>query len=317
MSLGWRVVDVAVAVVQRLRVERLRWLWPYVLVTPAVLAVSVLAAGLLALLWRSVHEYDAFTGLQGALSLEQYRQLFSPPSGQLNREALIRTFGVSLSVTFVAVVVALPVAYVLVRVRRQSVRAVVLIALLAPFLMGEAPRAFGWSLILGREGAMTAALGLVGIESSGLLGTTAATWIGLLQLSISLSVLVALPAVRRIDPVLERAAQTLGAPPWQVWRLVIVPLAMPGLVAASAIVFLLNVAELDLPQVVGLGRAPFAANLIEGIFTQQGNENLGSAFSILLVVLSTGTILLIAAVSRLGLALWQRSRASEHVGEAS
>lgn len=307
-AFAWRLVDLAVAIAQRLRYERLRWLWPYLLVTPAVLAVGVLAAGLLFLFWRSIHAYDPFTGVQGGFSTEQFRQLFSPPSGDLNREAVIRTFEVSLSVTVVAVFVALPVAYVVVRVRRQSVRAVTLIALLAPFLMGEAPRAFGWSLLLGREGALTAVLGLVGIESSGLLGTTTATWVGLLQLSVCLGVLVALPAVRRIDPVLERAAQTLGAPPWQTWRHVIIPLALPGLLAASAIVFLLNVAELDLPQVVGLGRGPFAANLIRDIYTQQSNVNLGSAFSVVLVLLSTGTVLLVAALGGVVVKIRDRRR---------
>lgn len=310
-ALGWRLVDLMVAVAQRLRVERLRWLWPYALVAPAVLAVGVLVAGLLFLVWSSVHSFDAFTGVQGGFSTEQYRQLTTPPSGDLNRETVVRTFAVSLSVTAVAVLIALPVAYVVVRVRRQSVRAVVLIALLAPFLMGEAPRAFGWSLILGREGALTAVLGAVGIDSSGLLGTTAATWLGLLQLSVSLAALIALPAVRRIDPVLERAAATLGARPWQTWRHVIIPLALPGLLAAAAIVFLLSVAELDLPQVVGLGRAPFAANLIRDIYTQQGNVNLGSAFSVVLVLMSTGTMLLIAALGGAGLKIARRRRAAE------
>lgn len=307
-TVPWRLVDAAVAVVQRLRVERLRWLWPYLLVAPAVLAVGVLATGLMFLLWRSVHAFDAFTGVQGGFSAEQFRQLVSPPSGALNREVVIRTIGVSVSVTAVAVLIALPVAYLVVRVRRQSIRAVMLIALLAPFLMGEAPRAFGWSLILGREGALTAVLGLVGIESSGLLGTTAATWLGLLQLSICLAALVVLPAVRRIDPILERAAQTLGAPPWQTWRHVIIPLALPGLLAASAIVFLMNVAEFDLPQVVGLGRAPFAANLIRDIYTQQGNVNLGSAFSVVLVLLSTGTMLVLFALGRAGARVLGRRR---------
>lgn len=307
--MGWRLVDVGVVLARRLRVERLRWTWPYLLLAPALLAVGVLLAGLLFLLWRSMHSFDSFTGVQGGLSTEQFRRLFAPPSGTLNREVVLRTFAVALSVTAVAVVIALPVAYVVVRVRRASVRAVVLIALLAPFLMGEAPRAFGWSLILGREGALTAVLGAVGIQSSGLLGTTTATWIGLLQLSISLAVLVALPAVRRIDPVLERAAQTLGARPWQTWRYVIIPLAMPGLLAAAAIVSLLSIAEYDLPQVVGLGRAPFAANLIRNIYTQQGNVNLGSAFSIVLVVLSTATLLVLAGLGRLAVISAGRRRA--------
>lgn len=309
--IGWRLVDLAVAVNRRLRMPRLARLWPYALLAPALLAVGVLGAGLLYLLWRSLHAFDTFLAVQGGWSLGQYDRLVSPPSGAQNVEAVVRTFAVSATVTVVAVAVALPVAYVVVRVRRQAVRALILVALLAPFLMGEAPRAFGWSLILGRDGALSAALGLVGIGSGGLLGTTAAIWIGLLQVSIPLATLIVLPAVRRIDPNLERAAQTLGARPWQTWRHVIVPLAAPGLMAAGTIVFLISVAEYDLPQVVGLGRAPFAANLIRSIYTQQGNLNLGSAFSVALLALSTAALLGAVLTGRGAGALRRRRVAGE------
>lgn len=311
--IGWRLVDMAVAVHRRLRVPRLAGLWPYVLLAPALLAVGVLAVGLVYLLWRSLHAFDTFLAVQGGWSGEQYDRLLSPPSGDQNVRAVVRTFAVSATVTMVAVTIALPVAYVVVRVRSQALRALILVALLAPFLMGEAPRAFGWSLILGREGAFSAALGLVGIESNGLLGTTKAIWIGLLQVSIPLATLIVLPAVRRIDPNLERAAQTMGARPWQTWRYVIFPLATPGLIAAATIVFLISVAEYDLPQVVGLGRAPFAANLIRSIYTQQGNLNLGSAFSVTLVLLSTATLVLAVLVVRAAGAVRRRRAARTEV----
>lgn len=293
---GWRLIDGAVAVHQRLRPERLGRARAYTLLVPAFLLVSVLAVGVLYLVWRSFHSFDTFLYEQGPLSTEQYRRLVEAPSGSFNLEVLARTLAVSGLVTIGAVVIGLPLAYFIVRVQSQLVRAVALVLLLAPFLMGEAVRAFGWSLILGKRGALVWLSSLVGIDSGGLMGTTLAIWIGLMQVSIPLAALLILPAVRRIDPSLERAARTLGARPWRIWWHVIAPLARPGIAAGAAIVFLLSVAELDLPQVLGLGQLPFAANVIRGIYTLQNNLNLGSAFSVVLMVIAIAVVVLIVRV---------------------
>lgn len=307
--LGWWVVDRLVGLVAWLRVDRLGSALPYVLLIPALIAVGIFVAGLLTLAWRAFHSFDPFTATEGGWSLDQFAALFTPPSAQLNADALARTFAVAVTVTLAALIVALPVAYIAVRVRTRGMRALIFIALLAPFLMGEAPRAFGWSLILGQQGALASFLRMFGLESPGLLGTVWATWIGLLQLSISLATFVMLPAVRRIDPTIERAAQTLGARPFEIWRRIIVPLSAPGLAAAGAIVFLINVAEFDLPQVVGLGRVPFASNLIQAIYSQQANVNLGAAFSLLLLGMSTAALLLVVLVWRVAAGVSARRQA--------
>jgi len=281
---GWRVVDGLVAARRRVRPERLGAARTYLMLLPAVLMMSVLAVGVGYLIWRSVHQFDTFYARQGGLSTEQYRRLVEPPSGPLYLDAFLRTLWVSSVVTVGSTAIGLPVAYAIVRMRSALLRSVCLIALLVPFLMGEAVRAFAWSLILGREGAVTSVLRLLGLSSAGLMGTSLAITIGLLQVSIPLAALLILPAVRRIDPSLERAASTLGASRPRIWLSVIIPLARPGMAGGAAIVFLLSLAELDLPQVLGLGRLPFVANLVRDIYSAQGNLNLGSAFSVVLMV---------------------------------
>lgn len=70
----------------------------------------------------------------------------------------------------------------------------------------------------------------------------------------------------------------------------LIPLAWPGLAAATVIVLLLNIAEYDMPAILGMGRLPFVANVIGDIYTLQQNLYLGWAFSLVLLAISTVSI---------------------------
>lgn len=284
---GWALVDAAVAVHRRLTLRRHPGAAPYLMLLPALAVVSVLGLGLLYLLWASFHQFDTFLFQQGGLSTSQYDTLFAGPEAGYYRGILGRTFIVAIIVTAVSVPLGLPIAYAIVRVRSNIVRGLMLVMLLVPFLMGEAVRAFGWQLILGREGGLAWFLDLFGARSVDLLGTELAVGIGLVQVSIPLAALLTLPVVRRMEPDLERAAATLGARRSRVWWHVIIPLARPGMAVGGAIVFVLAVAEYDLPKVVGQGIVPFVANAVGDIYGGQSNLNLAAAFSVLLVALST------------------------------
>lgn len=296
VAFGWRVLDRVIALRDRLRADRLGAARPYLMLVPAMALVLLLAIGLLYLLWASFHGFDAFLLKQGPFSFEQYRRLVEPPSGAFYRQVIIRTVVISVTVTGVSVVGSLPIAYFIVRTRSNAARAAGLLFLLVPFLMGEIVRSFGWSLILGKRGALAWLASLVGASSNGILGTTWAVWFGMLQVSIPLATLLVLPAVRRIHPDMERAAETLGARPSRVWWHVIIPLARPGLVAGASIALLLNLAEYDMPQILGLGRLPFTANIIQQIYSLQNNMNFGAALSWILIVVATVTVLALAAL---------------------
>lgn len=296
VAFGWRVLDGVIALRDRLGTDRLGASRPYIMLVPAMSLVILLAIGLLYLLWASFHGFDAFLIKQGSFSFEQYRRLVQPPSGAFYRQVIIRTVVISVTVTGVSVAGALPIAYFIVRTRSNVARAAGLLFLLVPFLMGEIVRSFGWSLILGKRGALAWLTSLVGGESGGILGTTWAVWFGMLQVSIPLAALLILPAVRRIHPDMERAAETLGARPWRVWWHVVIPLARPGLVAGASIALLLNLAEYDMPQILGLGRLPFTANIIQQIYTLQGNINFGAALSWILIVVATVIVLALAGL---------------------
>ena len=299
VAFGWRLVDLAVAVGARLGLGRPSPLRPYLLAAPALLLVSLLAVGILYLGWLSIHSFDSFLLRQGPLSLEQYRRLIEPPSGAFYRQTFARTLVMSVLVTGVSLLLGLPVAYVIVRTASRALRVAILVLLLVPFLMGEIVRTFAWYMILANRGFLGWVASLFGIEDGGLLGTPLGVFIGMLQVSVPLVALLVLPAMRRIDPDLERAAATLGAPPRHVWTHILIPLAWPGLAAATVVVLLLNIAEYDMPAILGLGRLPFVANVIGEIYTLQQNLYLGSAFSLVLLLVSTAMIVVPFLLARL------------------
>lgn len=310
VSPGWAVIDLIIALGARLRINRLAPVQPYILVAPAVLLVSLLAVGIFYLGWLSIHSYDTFLLQQGPLSLEQYRRLVEPPSGAYYQQTLIRTVVISLLVTAGSLVLGLPVAYVIVRTSSRVLRVFILVLLLVPFLMGEIVRTFAWYMILANRGALGWLASLFGIEDGGLLGTPLGVFIGMMQVSVPLVTLLVLPAVRRIDPNLERAAATLGASPARIWWHVMIPLAWPGLAAATVVVLLLNIAEYDMPAILGLGRLPFVANVIGDIYRLQQNLYLGSAFSLVLLAVSSVMIIAPFVLIRLFLRVYKARKQS-------
>jgi putative spermidine/putrescine transport system permease protein len=293
LAFGWRLVDGLIAIRKRIA-PALGGPWvPYAMVLPALVLVAILVYGLGNLAWQSFHAFDAFRGTEGDWSLEQYRKLYEGPLSDHIFHTILRTVGLSVAATITNVALSLPIAYFIVRMRSNVWRFVTLLLLLVPFLMGDIVRAFGWYIILGREGALTWLLGLFGVDDVRLLGTLWAVWLGMIQVGLPIAVLVLLPALRRISPDLESAASTMGASRWKTWTRVIVPLARPGLASAAIIVWVLSMTEFAMPQVLGLGRVPFVANELDTLFFFQNNSYTGSALALsLLVIVFFGLMLL-------------------------
>ncbi len=298
VAFGWRLVDVAVAAGRRVRIRKAKGAVPALLLVPSVLLMGTLAAGVLYLSWLSFHRYDTFLARQGPLSLANYRRLASGVGASYYRQTVIRTVVTSLAVTAGAVAVAVPVAYIVVRIQQRRWRIVALVFLLVPFLMGESVRAFGWLLLIGKGGALTWAFRKVGLTFQ-LIGKPIAVWLGMMQVMLPIATLVLMPAVRRINPDLERAALTMGARPWKVWLRVIVPLAREGIVGAAVVVFALSMTEYAIPDVLGLGKLPMVANAIQTLYFTNNNIYVGSAFSLILVVIVTVFVLVMVRVGRI------------------
>jgi putative spermidine/putrescine transport system permease protein len=265
------------------------------LVLPGLVLIAVFAWGLGDLVWKSFHSYDSYLNQQGGVSTSQYSEIFHGPNAFFYKTVFVRTFVISVLVTVGAVAGAIPIAYYITRTTSRTLRLAALMLALIPFLVGEVVRAFGWLLLLGRNGALGWAAGLFGVENYTLIGTSVGVWLGAVQTMLPIAVFVLLPAMRKVEPDLERAAGTLGARPAKVWLQVVLPLIRPGLAAATVVVFALTMTEYAIPDIVGGGTLPFAANAIQSAFFMQGNIVLGSALACLLLVGVVAVVVLILA----------------------
>jgi putative spermidine/putrescine transport system permease protein len=287
VAFGWRLLDVVIAAKQKLGKGAGRF-GSLLMLLPGLALVSLLTAGLVLLFVRSLHTFDPFLFQQGPLSLENYREVLDSP---LVRETFVRTVMMAFITTTIAIAIAMPLAYVMTRTRSRVVRLLILVVIFLPILTGDIARAYGWLVLLGREGLLSAVIG----GDPQLLGTLWAVGIGTVQILIPLSVVILLPAFQRVDPQLEQAAASLGARSSMAWRKVILPLVRPGIAGAAAVCITISMTEFATPTLLGMGVRDYVANLVQSVVLGRDNVFLGSAIglSLLVVVMAMVTIILL------------------------
>jgi putative spermidine/putrescine transport system permease protein len=215
--------------------RRRKFLIAVLLLLPSlILVLGALLVPLVELVQASFHRAELGQILPG-LTFENYRTvLFSP----LYWEIYVKTMGAAALVTALCAILGYPVAAHLVRAR-QSWQPILFFLIAAPLLINTVVRSYGWLLILGRKGVVNTILEQLGIIDQPLVLT--ANYIGLIvgstQVFLPFMILSVAASLQGIDRRLLESADILGASP--VYRFVTVelPLAAPGLMAGSVLVF--------------------------------------------------------------------------------
>jgi putative spermidine/putrescine transport system permease protein len=229
-----------------------------------------------------------------APDFESYRSL---TDGPLYGRVLLTTFKTAALITGLCLLIGYPYAY-LMHLSRPKARALLLALVLVPFWTSVLVRSFSWLTLLQDTGVINSALQSMGIIDQpislvrNLLGVT----VGMTQILLPYMVLPLYAAMRRIDPGLVGAAQTLGASPARAFRRIFVPLSMPGVVAGVVLVFSLSVGFYITPQLLGGPSDILVGQLIVQKFSAQLDFGTGSALAMVLLAI---TLLLLALGSRL------------------
>lgn len=165
-----------------------------------------------------------------------------------------------------AAVLGYPVAFVMVRSNALLMR-IMTIVVIAPLIVSVVVRTYGWELILAnsRTGVVNWILLSLGIiqRPIRILYTETAVIIGSLHVFFPMMVLPLASALAKINPQLEDAARTLGAPSWRVFWRVSLPLSLPGLAVGFTLVFSLTASSYVTPAILGGTDAQMLGNLIE------------------------------------------------------
>lgn len=270
-------------------VRRARLLTLLLLLPPLLWLGLVCLGSLFVFLGQSIFSIDEFSGtIVREPTTATLLELFRPA----NLDILLRTIGIAGAVTLLCALIAFPIAYYAARYAGPKVKAAFYLAVMMPLWSSYLVKVYGWKLLLAKEGAIGWFAGKLGLGGA-LEAWLALPLVGGPSLSVSYTGMVLtftylwlpfmiLPvqaALERVPPHLIEAAGDLGAAPGLVFRTVILPLAMPGVVAGAIFTFSLTLGDYIVPQIIGTS----ALVLGQAVYTLQGtagNIPLAAAFSL-------------------------------------
>jgi putative spermidine/putrescine transport system permease protein len=203
------------------------------------------------------------------------------------RNAYLTTFRVALVSTVACLALGYPYAYLM---HVSSGRTAVLLAffVLLPFWTSILVRTYAWTVWLQDTGIVNRALIGLGLTDAplALMRNSLGTTIGMTGVLLPFMVLSLYAGMRRIDPDLTRAAQSMGATPFTAFRRVFVPLSTPGIYAGCLIVFVISLGFYLTPAILGDPGHPLVAQLIVDQVQRQFAFGVGSALGMALLALT-------------------------------
>jgi putative spermidine/putrescine transport system permease protein len=229
--------------------------------------------------------FDYNTGIQSGHTLHHYATVLSDP---YFLGIFWRTLWISVLTTLICVVVGVPEAYILSRMRKPW-RSIFLLAVLSALLISLVVRAFGWSMLLGPSGPLGKAAQVLGLGS--LLYTPTAIVIGLVHIMLPFMIIPVWTSLQKLDPSVEHAAYSLNASRLQtLWR-VVLPQCMPGVLSGSLIVFGLSASSFAIPALLGGRRLKMVATVVYDEFLTELNWPLGATLAILLLIVNVAIMM--------------------------
>jgi spermidine/putrescine transport system permease protein len=186
--------------------------------------------------------------------------------------------------------VGLPLAYYL-ATRAGRHKGVLILLLVIPFWTSFLIRTYSWLIMLGPDSGLAGIVsGLTGWEDFRILGTPFAVLIGLVYGYLPLMVFPLYVTLERMDRTLIEASKDLGASRWATFRQITLPVALPGLVTGTILVFIPMMGEYVIPQILGYGRTYLMGNALVTDFLEARNWPSGSARAVGLILIMFVTI---------------------------
>ena len=236
-------------------------------------------------------------GRDWSFTLRNYAAFFAT---SLYLTLLWASLRLGLEVTLWCAVIGFPAAYMLAKVLKGRAREAIFLLVILPFWSNGLVRIFSWTMVLREGGILDTALNAVvpfGINFD-LMYSYPAVIIGLVHSYVPYMVLTCYLTLQAIDDSLIEAARSLGASRLQVLRRLILPLAMPGLIAGAVLIFVPVVGSFMEPRILGGRTGTFYGTVIEDQFVAVFNWPLGAALSFILLAVVLAILAVAAPVIR-------------------
>ena len=255
------------------------------LLLPATLLVLALMVEPLLLLARySLNVYSPTELMISAVTGQNYLTAVADP---YYRAIMATTLRIAALCTGIALVAGFPAAYALARMQGRWKSALVLLTVF-PLMVGNVVRAAGWMTLLGNSGVVNAALRGAGITTGPvqLIYTPGAVVVGIVTVVLPYMILTLASVIEGIPRSVEEAAGNLGARPFTVFRRVVLPLALPGVVAGCALVFILCMNAYATPVLLGGSQFQMMAPAVYDQFVRATNWPFGAALAFILLAVT-------------------------------
>ena len=255
------------------------------------LAVTLLAVLFVYPIGRII--YTSFL-IDGAFSLDHYRRIIEVDA---YLRVLQTTLTIGFQVTVICLLLGYPLAYFLASVPTRWQR-ILIILVLVPFWTSFLVRTYAWMVLLQRRGVVNDWLMSLGLTSEPvqMMYNRMGVLVGMVHVMLPFMVLPLFAVMIGIDRNLIRAAQNLGASPFQAFRRVFLPLSLPGIAAGSILVFILSIGFYITPALMGGRQDTMIAQLIEAQVRDRLNWEFATAIATFLLIV---TVIIVAVYNRI------------------
>ena len=248
--------------------------------------------------------YYAFTDRSGAFTLDNFRTFwdsnfemrkqmlnmgFDPAElgiarGNVNMDTLIYSLWMAFLCTLICLGIGYPAALFMAD-RSFKLGSTLVILFIIPMWMNFLLRTIAWMSLLEDNGLINTLLSALGLPRMQLMYNSRAVLLGMVYNYLPFMVFPIYNALSKQDPKLSEAAMDLGANSALTFWKVTFPLSLPGVISGITMVFMPSVTTFFIPRVLGGGNTEMFGDLIERTFLSADNWNVGSALSLIMMVL--------------------------------
>jgi putative spermidine/putrescine transport system permease protein len=283
--------DLSVAGTARVSAALWRRAWLRAILTlspPLAWFLVIYLASLAVMLVTAFWTVNPFTNaLVHSWTLSNFQQIFTGTY----LTVIGRTAAMAVVVTVTDTILAVPFAYYMARVAAPRTRHLLFTAVLLPLWASYLARVYAWIVILQKGGTLSWALAKLGISGVNIGYTNIAMWLVFSYIWLPFMIVPVYGALERIPDSLLEASGDLGARGWRTLRSVVLPMALPGVVAGSIFTFSLTLGDFITPLLVGGANSNFIGNIIYSNLGTAGNLPFAAALAIVPIVIMIGYLL--------------------------
>lgn len=236
--------------------------------------------------WDSNYSKNKLYAEMGGEALNLIRR------GTVNVDTLVYSLWMAFLCTLISLVIGYPAALFMAD-RHMKIGSTIVILFIVPMWMNFLLRTIAWMTLLEDKGLINTLLQNLGYHSVHLMYNNGAVLLGMVYNFLPFMVFPIYTSLSKLDPKLSEAAQDLGADEVHTFTRVTLPLSTPGIISGITMVFMPSVTTFFIPRILGGGNTMMFGDLIESKFLTEGNWNVGSALSLimmLLILLSLGIL---------------------------